>query len=211
MTRHLDVLVLESERGAARKAEAALTAAGHRVHRCHEVGDRGFPCLGLTEPAGCPLDRSIDVALVVRSHVDPKPTPLEDGVSCAIRAGVPLVEDGPDLYDPYGSWLADRVDEQGVVAAVHRAAAGVDDPLRTAILDRCALLLQAHAIPQEAVACSFEPDGGSLRVELAVDAPVDRQLSQAMAVRVLDAVRSTGRTYGHVDVRVGSTLDALVG
>jgi hypothetical protein len=201
----LDVLIMESQRGAAHGAEAALTAAGHRVHRCHEPGDRGFPCKGITEAGGCPLDQArIDVALVVRAHVDPKPTPLEDGISCAIRSGVPLVEDGPDLLDPFQPWVAARVDGADLVGTVVAAADHRFDPLRARILDRISILLGGAHIDRSQVFIRFDSSDHSLQVVLDVDAEVDRHLEQAIAVRVLDAIRSMDRTYGEVNVHVNS-------
>jgi hypothetical protein len=206
MFRPLDVLVMESQRGAADAAVDALVTAGHAVHRCHQADDRGFPCVGVIRPDDCPIDRRVDVALLVRPHVEPRPSPLEDGVSCAIRAGVPLVENGSDLLDPFDPWVAERVaTELDVVAACTRAAERSLDPLRADVLDRLTVLLEGKGIRPDEITCRFVRDGGSLTVELDVPAPVERRLEQAMAVRVLDAVRSSKRTYGEVDVRVSGS------
>src|SRR3546814_9180958 len=59
----------------------------------HEPGEPAFPCKGLVDPSSCPLEGHIDVALLVRPRIAPRPTAVEDGVTCALRAGVPLVED----------------------------------------------------------------------------------------------------------------------
>lgn len=197
---------MENQRGAAQKAEAALVAAGHRVHRCHHADDRGFPCVGITEPGGCPVDGRIDVAVVVRPRVDPRAAPLEEGVSCAIRAGIPLVEQGPDLLDPYGQWVAKRVSSEGdLAAACDLAAEEAFDPLRNAILDQTATMLRAAGISPDLVTCRIAPEAAALRVWLHVGAQIDRRMEQALAVRVLDAVRAAGRTYGQVDVEVVGT------
>jgi hypothetical protein len=119
MAQTLDVLVMESHPHAADEAVAALVAAAHRVHRCHEPGGRSFPCVGLTNPGACPLDRGIDVALLVRRRIAPRPTPWEGGVSCVIRAGVPLIEEGPEILDPFEPWVTARSDGD-VVAACSR-------------------------------------------------------------------------------------------
>jgi hypothetical protein len=39
-------------------------------------------------------------------------------------------------------------------------------------------------------------------VELCLPRPIDPQVEQALAVRVLDAVRASGKTYGEVNVKV---------
>jgi hypothetical protein len=114
MTRPLDVLVIESHPGVAASAVHALEAAGHHVQRCYDDDSLGFPCRGVIDPAECPLARHSDVALLVRGRVAPRPTELEQGASCALRAGVPLVEDGPAALDPFEPWLAARVDDSVV-------------------------------------------------------------------------------------------------
>ena len=119
----LDVLVVENRPGVAADAVAALGRAGHRVHRCHDDDDRGFPCRGVVEPDTCPLVGAVDVTLVVRRGVTPRPTGLEHGVSCSLRSRVPVVEDGPTALDPFDGWLAGRVRTgQPVVDAVEVVA-----------------------------------------------------------------------------------------
>lgn len=120
----MKVLLLESEPGAARYVERSLTAAGHGVVRCHEPGLPTFPCAGLVDPEGrCPLDDpEVAVAVTVRAHVRPTPSPGEDGVVCAIRRKVPVVAAGRTVLNPFTPWLAADVDEDDVVAAVERLA-----------------------------------------------------------------------------------------
>ena len=129
-------------------------------------------------------------------------------MSCAIRAGVPVVEQGNDILDPYGPWVSERVAPGlGVTAACERAAAGSFDALRTEIGRRTRAVLTAAGVDPDQVRCHVEPEGAALRVELRVDGPVDRHLQQALAVRVLDAVRSDQRTFGPIDVEVVGEAD----
>jgi len=208
MIRTLDVLVVESHPRAADIATAALEAAGHRVHRCHDETSRGFPCNGLLDPASCPIDDHIDVALAVRHRVTPKPTPLEDGLRCAIRAGVPIVEDGPEILDPFTPWIAMRLHPGAdIVAACAHAAQLALRPLYRNIAARISALVNASAVDPGNVHCHIESDGHHLDVHLDLPVPVARGIEQALAVRVLDAVRDTGRTFGRVDVHV-HTSDA---
>lgn len=126
----LDVLLIESRPGSGAIDAGRLEAAGHRVHRCHPDTRPGleaplpardrYLCTGVT--AWCPLDDGVDVALLVRRRVMPRPVAREAGVSCALRAGVPVVEDGPAVLDPFEPWLAGRV--AGDVVAACEAAAG---------------------------------------------------------------------------------------
>lgn len=193
----LDVLVVESTPGAARREVEALEAAGHRVHRCHEPGGDGFPCRAVTHHE-CPLDDGVDVGLLVRHRVTPRPTDREQGVGCLIRAGIPLVEDGPAVLDPYEDHLDGRVSGD-VVAECAAAADRADDRIRASIMGRIARLLEAAGIAAGDVAVGLARRGRDLRVELH-GPPAPRPVQNALAVRVLDAVASVERPRGQVDV-----------
>lgn len=198
----LDVLVLENGPGGARSAVEELEAAGHRVHRCHEAGQPAFPCRGVVEPSDCPLEGPIDVALVVRHHVHPQPSPLEDGVSCALRIGVPVVEEGPGILDPYEPWITTRVQGTSVAEACEQAVELGYQPLVDDILRRCSVLFSSAGIDRLAVGCHIELAWPRLIVHLEVPGPVTQGVREALAVRALDAVRAARRTYGTVNVRV---------
>jgi hypothetical protein len=201
MTTTLDVLVIGDRSSDA--AEAALSNHGHRVHRCHEPEGHSFPCAGLVDPSACPLHSGIDVALVVRRGVHPWPLPEEDGVRCALRAGIPLVEDGVDALDPYEAWLTARVGTDGdVVVACVEAAGRRDDALRNLVRDRIGPLTGALQVHPGDVDVVIERDDRRLRVDLTVPAAIDRRLQQAFAVRTLDAVRASGGSYDQVNVDV---------
>lgn len=199
MAERLDVMVLESTPHAADAAVDQLEAAGHRAHRCHPPGARPFPCVGITDPAACPVVAGADVALLVRPRVTPRPTPSESGVRCAIRAGLPIVEDGPEILDPYERWVTARAGGNDVARALVVTSRRAQRPLEEAIGDRIAGVLRAVAIDEATVACRVERDGPRLHVRLTGPA-VGGRVKHALAVRVLDAIRASGRTYGAVDV-----------
>ena len=203
MTTTLDVLLLESQSRAGDAASAVLEAAGHRVQRCFDEPSFGFPCRGMLDPRECPVERPVDVALLVRRRVAPRPTPYEGGVRCAIRAGVPIVEYGTELFDPYAPWVGTRIESiADVVPACVAAAQQTLAPLRRAITDQIRALLDAAEVDREAVRQIIDTNGPSMVVHLHLPAPVSRSLEQALAVRVLDAVRSHGRTLGSIDVAI---------
>jgi hypothetical protein len=203
MTEALTVLLIESRRGAAASAVRALEAAGHRIHRCHDEDSSGFPCRGVIDPADCPLAAHADIALLVRDHVAPRPTALEQGATCAIRAGVPLVEAGPAALDPYEPWLAARVDSAAdLVATCETAGDASLGALRREILRLCAPTLFAAGIRTRQAGCRIQHEATALRVQFTLPIPVSAAVKQALAVRVLDAVRSAGRTYGPAKVSV---------
>jgi hypothetical protein len=201
MTTTLDVLVIGDH--ASEDAATTLQARGHRVHRCHDPGDPAFPCAGLADPGACPLDGAIDVALLVRRGVQPRPLAEEDGVRCAMRAGIPVVEDGTDVLDPYADWITERVSSHRDLVAGCQAAAGRRfDPLRSLVRDRIARLVGTVDVDPPDVVCRIDAVGPDLEIDLTVPAVLDKRLQQAIAVRVLDAVHASGRTYGQVDVNV---------
>ncbi len=196
------MLVLENGPGGARIAIDELEAAGHRVHRCHELGAARFPCRGVVDPRDCPLEGPIDVALVVRHHVHPQPSSLEDGVACALKAGVPVVEDGPSILDPYEPWITTRVDGRSVVTACQEAVGKAYEPLTADVLARCSQVLSAAGIDPGQASCHIELAWPRLLVHVEVPGPVTRGIREALAVRALDAVRATRRTYDTVNVQV---------
>jgi hypothetical protein len=204
MSTTFDVLVIESHPHAADDAAAALEAQGHRVHRCHDDPDHPFPCQGMTSPSQCPLDRHpVDVALVVQRGQGASPTDLEDGVRCAVRAHVPVIESGAGVHDPFSPWLYERVAPgEDIVPAVRRAADRRFDPIRELITGRIARLLATLDVDPTAVTCSFETAGSALDVHLTVPTVVTHGMEQSLAVRVLDAVRASGRRFGRIDVHV---------
>lgn len=195
----MDVLLVESRPEVGMAAERALRAAGHHVHRCHEPGDRAFPCKGVVDRDGCPIDHGVDVALLVRDHVSPRPSPLEDGVSCAIRADVPLVHHGPEALDPFEQWVSGRVEGDDVVGACASAADRAYDPVRRDIAEKAGHLLAEAGISADDLVCHVRRDGAHLRVELS-GPPIDKHLQQALSVRVIDAVRGLRRPFDQVDV-----------
>ncbi len=207
MTAQLDVLVIESHPGAAAAATDALEAAGHRTSTCDPEGaDREFPCRAVIDPADCPLDARPDVALLVRDR-NGEPGVREQGASCAIRAGVPLVEAGPPALDPYEPWLAGRVEGDGdVVAACEAARIAALGATRRRILTLVRPSLAAARITMADVACGIEPRGAGLRVRFDIQAPVAAGLCQTLAVRTLDAVRDARQPYEHVSVSVNDVL-----
>lgn len=205
MTTQLDVLVIESRPGAAAAAERALEAAGHTTTTCRPDGSgTAFPCRAMLDPADCPLSERPDVALLVRDG-DAGPGVEEQGASCALRDGIPLVEAGPlGAVDPFEQWLAGRVDgdSRDIVAACEAARTAALGALRRRILTLVRPSLAAAHISMSGVTCRIEPRGMGLRVAFDIFGPVPPGLRQALAVRTLDAVRGGHRPYEHVSVSV---------
>jgi hypothetical protein len=203
MTNQLDVLLLESHPGVGAESAAALTAAGHRVSRCVDEGSAGdFPCRGVGETADCPVNRHIDVALVVRREDDTEPTVREHGVTCAVRAGIPLIEDGPELADPYAPFVVERV-EADLVAACERAAKEPAREISRVVLDSLGGLLDAGGFDRTAVECQVVQVEGRVRIDVSIGEPIDERTQQTLAVRAFDAVRDrTPVNADKVDISV---------
>jgi hypothetical protein len=75
-----------------------LTGAGHEVVRCNPTGNQAFPCVGVT--GRCPLDGTVDVAVVVHDHPTTGFDAGEIGAICAVRDGIPLVLAGTGAASP---------------------------------------------------------------------------------------------------------------
>lgn len=208
MREPLDILVMEAQPHTADDAVDALEAAGHRIHRCHDEDSTGFPCRGAVDRTACPVDLDLDVALLARRGVRAQATPLEAGATCAIRADVPIVELGTDLLDPFAPWISRRIARaEDAPSACADVASHTRDPLRQAIQGRIAALLGASGVDPEAVECTISGNASSLDIHLDLPVPVGMRVEHAIAVRVLDAVRSSGRTYGRIDVSVSPSSD----
>lgn len=194
----MDVLVLESDPGAASAAVAQLEAAGHRVVRCHDAGATPFPCAGLT--GGCPLDVApVDVALTVRAHPHSRPTPLEDGVTCALRHRVPVLVAGRTVLDPFEQFGAESV-EGDLVEACEGAAVSVraeHSALATRSLHET---LEHAALPVEGAVAEVRRTGGRLTVTIRTPADTPQKVRDTAAVRITGALRAFDPSAGGIDV-----------
>lgn len=81
------------------------------------------------------------------------------------------------------------------------------EPLSSSILERIRALLASVSIDHDRVRCRIDATGHRLDVHLELPGPVTRGIERALAVRVLDAVRSSGTTFGNVDVHVHTGLE----
>ncbi|HKY13641.1 MAG TPA: hypothetical protein VJM33_01860 [Microthrixaceae bacterium] len=193
----LNVLVIENRPGAGDAAVDELVRGGHHIERCHEPGDHAFPCKGLVDPESCPIHR-VDVALSVRHHVTPRPTRLEEGVTCALRAGIAVVEDGPDILDPFEPWLSGRV-EGAVATSCERAIEQSLRPLKDRLMAVTVPIARDAGVEPEAISWSVERSPG--RVALRARGPaLDVRTRSRLAVRALDALRGSPCRRDQVDV-----------
>jgi len=196
----LNVMVLESEHGAADEARAELVEAGHVALQCHERGAPAFPCRGLVDRAACPLhSHNVDVALTVRSRVRSQPAPSEDGVRCALMAHVPLVVAGPSALDPYDGYETRVLDRTYDVVETCEMAARAElvayaRPAEAVLADS----LGAHRASSARV--SVTRRFGGLRVRVAGLDDATPQERQTAGVRIVGALRQLDRAARTIDV-----------
>lgn len=198
----LDVLVIESHPGAADRAIGELQAAGHAVHRCHD-STTAFPCAGVEGDHRCPVEGHVDVALLVRRGVVPSPTPFEDGVPCALRAGIPVLEQGTDLFDPYVEHLSARVgSDESLSAACGRAVDEAMRPQAAQVEDALVPFLRANGLPDDAVEVVLEAHRDALRIHLRARGTheIGALLTGQLSVKAVDVVRQMRRTWSSVEV-----------
>ena len=182
--------------------DAELREAGFDVHRCVEDGAPAFPCVGLTGGA-CPLEAEggIDVAVDVRQHPWPHPTLRETGVTCALRAGVPLVVLSRPLH-PFADQATVTTDRSDVLAVrCEQAIELALEPVRAAIATEVRAVLANHDV-NVAFAVEVHRRRGRLHVTITTAAPDDvRRMAAtraAVAIRRLDQ-RATGIEIEVVD------------
>lgn len=201
----MKILVLETDRRASDDAVAALTAAGHDVLRCHDRDHPAFPCRALCDDGDdCALDGWVDVALTVRAHPYPRPTPSEDGVTCAIRHHIPLVVAGTPALNPFAKWTTDVADSDNVVEVCEAAAAApLRDHSRLATAE-ARRLIELEGLSPDAVGAVAHRAAGRILVDVTVPPEADRRLGDVMAVRIAGVVRALDAYAGVIDVRVQS-------
>lgn len=202
----VNVLVNETEPGAADREIELLESAGHRVLRCHRREEGPFPCVGLRPDGVCPLhDPGIDVAVTVRSHPRSRPSLFEDGIACALRARVPVVVSGQVFLNPYEELGVEAVEGEHVVGAVERVTIA-PSPGHTAIATDA--LREAMSGHTGDVAATVTRSRIGLRVVLEASRTVDPIALERAAPRVIGALRDYDRHARRIDVNIA--LDAAL-
>jgi hypothetical protein len=196
------VMVLESDRHAADEDIAALRETGHEVVRCHEDHMPAFPCNGLCDLDTCPLEggEGIDLVLDHRTHPYPRPTSLEDGVSCAVRRHVPLVVSGASVLNPFESWTT-AVKGAGDDIVATCAAAATAPLERLAEPARLEVRRRLAAEPDVAAASDVTVRRTRSRLNVTVSIPdVAPDIDDQLAVAVTGVVRRHDRFTPQIDV-----------
>ncbi len=196
----MQVLVNESEPHAAGIAMVQLEALGHQVMRCRDPEDaQGFPCVGLAV-GRCPLeDGSVDVALTVRGASHPRPTALEDGITCALRRRIPVVVAGRTTPNPFAAFGA-VVADHDVVGTCERTAAARRSDYEAIAAKALGWTLRYRDLPLETAHATVRRGGDGLRVTLHVPAETPKIVRDMAAVRVVGALRAFDTTARRIDI-----------
>jgi len=198
------VLVVGTSRSGIERADAALTAAGHEVLRCHGDDGAAFPCAALVEGRGCPLDLGpVDVVVDVHARPSRLPSRHEDGVVCGLRRGVPLVVAGAPVH-PYWKWAAVEIGhDDDVVAACEQAAqASVEQHAAASVAREAArATLSAAGVDPEGTVATVHRRGDQLHVLLELP-PRQPGLHTEITIAVADALRTLHPTIATVDVAI---------
>ena len=193
------ILVLETDPGTARSYENALAGAGHEVVRCHDAGAPAFPCHGVTGE-GCPLDHAaVDAALIVRDPIASRATAREAGVSCAIRARIPVLE--PTAEGSWPSPFAGYVEsfDGDVVTAVEDAVRRPSEGHAAAIRAHLMRSPAASGLSETDIPVLARRDGRRLRVEVGIP-PSHPALREAAAAWAAAAARTYDPGLQVIDV-----------
>jgi hypothetical protein len=102
------------------------------------------------------------------------------------------------MLDPFAPWLTARAGDDVVTACEATAELGFQ-PLRDEIMLRISRVLAGAGIDPNDVDVLFDFAATNLTVRLRGPA-VDGSVEQALGVRVLDALRTSRRSFGHVGV-----------
>jgi hypothetical protein len=179
----MKILLVADHHDDARDVEASLTGAGHSVTTCLDTF--GGPCRGIHDLDDCPLESSVDLAVVARSPHGRRGIE-EMGSVCAARHRVGVVEIDPSVPDDRSIYdLADAAEREicrGYAEVVRSSVADV--------LDDQPFEVRVHRHDRDV----------NVRVELGFAAPA--VLVSAVADRARAGVRRHDRFSQVIDVSV---------
>lgn len=178
------ILLVASRPEDARAVETSLLDEGHTVTSCQDAD--GGPCRGLHHHELCPLETSVDVAVVARADSDVA-TLAEMGAICAARHRIGVVQIDP--ADPRTDSLYHLADvAERKVCAAYEAAVRV----------RLAQVLPEGLDPVVTVTRR----DADIEVSLLLDREVDHLVAAAMADRARAGVRGYDPYARVIDVAV---------
>lgn len=162
-----------------------LASAGHEVVRCHHADAPAFPCAGLTDD-GCPLEGGgeVDAAVAVRHEATPQPTADESGVTCAIRAGLPVVVLAPRGPNPFAEWAEPCAEAAELPAAIDRAVEATAARRAAPMRDEVLRILATEGVDAGEVRVEVERQGDTANVMIRTEHELDERVANTVATRV---------------------------
>jgi hypothetical protein len=196
----LNVLVVESDNGAANGAIRELVESGHRAFRCHPEHSASFPCNAFRADETCPVrDANIDVAVAVRNHGHETPTEREAGVVCSIDRDIPIVVVGgiapkslshfSALIIPSGSSVVEACEHSA------RRDAPTIDPVATEVVSA---IVETECGPTAAHEVEVLRNGPEVIVEVLCEVPL--RLRRLVANRIIGNLRQTEREISEINI-----------
>jgi hypothetical protein len=198
----MHVLMIQTGSTAARAAADDLVRHGHGVEVCHPDGEAA--CVAMTG-GRCPLDTApVDAAVVVRSTPTPCPLPLEDGVACAARRGIPLVVAGEPAGHPFSDWAAAEEEGTSVAATVETVVAAPLPKLSMLATATLRHALATRGITGSSARVEVRRRHGGAFAEILGVGDLSPSSRAACGVRVAAAVRAHDPWVRNIDVAVRS-------
>jgi hypothetical protein len=193
-------LLIESQPSCGREVEDRLRAAGHDVARCLGADDPLFPCVGLD--GSCPLEHpdAVDAVVAVRTPTDPDQTISEMGVTCALRADIPVIVTGQGQLDPYGDRVH-RVDEADLLAGWQQVVDDAHEARVAPLRAEARRLVERSGGDASAVDVDLVRTGPRTRIVVSLP-PGSDEVAEVVAVRLHGIHHPDPTSQRVVDVEV---------
>jgi hypothetical protein len=196
----MHVLMLQTGSAGSSAAAADLARHGYEVVVCHPDGEE--TCVALAG-GRCPLDAApVDAAVVVRPYAADAALPLEDGVYCVARRGLPLVVAGQPAGHPFGPWASAEEEGTSVGATVDTVLASPLPHLSTVATATLRHALAQRGITDTPARVEVRRRHGGLAVELIGVDDLAPAAKAAASVRVAGALRAEDPWVRSIDVAV---------
>ena len=190
----IKALVVEGFPGSGSVAVEALESAGHTATTCFEGNGPPFPCTGVAG-GPCPLDDgTVSVVVATRDAPVPCLLPREVGLTCALRARLPVVLAGQRSWHPVDAFADAIVPLEG-----------------RAIVGACEAVVSGRSPAHEAAANAVL-DGTLMSAEVRRDGPqldvvihrngADEKTARTAAVHVLQRITQYDHNRPSVEVSV---------
>ncbi len=183
----MKILIIDEVDGGAHAAAEKLVRAGYETVSCRPDDPRHV-CRGVEPHGRCPLEDGVDVALAAFPLAEMDEQGLALGYVCARRDRIPVIAVGDgSTSDDDGTVLVH--DLHDIVAIAAGTASRPAEP-HTAVARRAVRdSLDRHDLDHVDASVWVERRDGRLHVHVTTTEPIAKEISQAVAVRALAAVR----------------------